>query len=151
MHYGPKAAFQHRVATSERTIKNGSRRKRILGLILMVAIGATGVSWYSQQRANAPDPKIVIRTDEEALKGARKFLVFARVKTDNYDLSHPGKVTKDRFKGSPCWIVSWPAKTPAEDIVVLVGEEGWFSTSETSPTGKEIEITGDLKEIYLRH
>ncbi len=130
--------------------KNQSRRQRILGLLLLAAVGAAGASWCWQRRVNAPDPRIVIRTDAEAIDSGRKFLAAAQVDTTEYDLSHVGRITTDVLKGYKVWVISWPEKTTTNYLTILVYEIGYFCTDRMSTTNEGIEICGPLEDITRR-
>ena len=130
-----------------------TRRRLILALMLLVAVAAAGSSWYWNQRVHAPDPGIVIRTEAEAIEGARKFLVAARIATSGYDLSRVTGITKDRLKGQVVWRIVWPMKDAASSnkLVVLACERGWFHADEMSSTNEGISIDGDLTDITRQH
>ena len=124
-----------------------------MGLMLLAAVGAAGAAWYWNQRVHAPDPGIVIRTEAEALEGARKFLAAAHVSTSGYDLSKTSGLTRDRLKGQDVWRIVWLPKVEAtltNELVVLASERGWFYTDEMSSTNSGISIEGDLTNITRR-
>jgi hypothetical protein len=127
---------------------NKTRRRFVLGLFLLVAGGAAGAAWYWNLRVHAPDPAIVIRTEAEAVEGARNFLAAAHVSTSAYDLSRTSGITKDRMKGRFVWRIVW---LPIADAIltnklsVVVSETGWFYRYEKSSTNSGVWILqGDL-------
>ena len=125
-------------------------RLLVWGLILLAATAATGAAWYWNQRVHAADPGVVIRTEAEAIQGARKFLIAARVGTSGYDLSQASGVTRDRLKGQIVWRVVWGPRAEAaltNQLAVLAEERGWFSVKEMSSTDEGIAIQGDLTNI----
>jgi hypothetical protein len=132
---------------------NGNRRWLVLGFLLLVAVGAAGESWYWNQRVHAPDPGIVIRTESEAVEGARKFLAAANISTSAYDLSSASGVTRDSLKGQIVWRIMWSPRTNAtvtNDLVALASERGRFYTDEMSSTNEGVSIQGDLTNITRR-
>ena len=133
---------------------NATRRRLVLGLVLLVAVGAAAATWHWNQRVHTPGPGIVIRTEAEAVEGARKFLVAAHVSTSAYDLSRTSRITKDRLKGQIVWRIVWSPRTDAtvtNELVALACERGWFYTDEMSSTNEGISIQGDLTNITRQH
>ena len=114
----------------------------MLGLVLFVAAGA---AWNWNRLVHLPDPDIVIRTESEALAGAREFLAAARIGTSDYDISHASYITSDRMKGRICWCIFWLAKPEARNtnkLSVLVSETGWCHANKMISTNQGVEING---------
>jgi hypothetical protein len=125
-------------------------RRLTLGLMLVAATGLAGAAWYWNQRVHAPDPEIVIRTEAEAIDGARRFLAAAQIDTSGYDLSQASGITKSRLKGQIVWRVVWlsrPDATFTNKIAVLAFEGGGFYTYEMRSPTNGIVIEGDLTNI----
>ena len=119
-------------------------------MMLLTAIGVAGAAWYWNRLVHSPDPRIMIRTEGEAIEGARKFLAAAHISMSGYDLSQASGITKDRLKGQRIWRISWLPKQDAmltNNLVVVASETGWFYTHQMSSTNEGISIEGDLTNI----
>jgi hypothetical protein len=124
-----------------------SGRQLVFGLMLFTAMGAAGAAWYWNQHVNAPDHGIVIRTEAEAVDGARRFLAAARIATGDYDLFQTSDISKDRLKGQIVWRVAWRTKSDAKrtnEIRVLAFERGMFYYDDMSNTKEGVYIEGGL-------
>lgn len=134
-------------------------RRLLLGLIFLAAAWSAGAAWNWNRSVHAPDPRIIIHTESDALAGARNFLTTAQINTSNYDLSQASSIAKDRLKGQTVWIIAWqpkPNATVTNKLSVIIYERGCAYTDElTSPTeGVSIDgvlIPGEYANITRRH
>ena len=121
---------------------------------MLAAFGVAGAAWNWNRLVRSPDPGIVIRTEAEAVEGARKFLAAAQISRSAYDVSQASGITKDRMKGQIVWRIVWlpkPDSMLTNKLVVLASERGWFYTDEMSSTNEGVSIQGDLTNITRQH
>ena len=130
-------------------------RQTVLGFALLVTAAAAGASWLWNRHVQAPDPRIEIRTDAEAVQASLAFLAAAQVNTNGFDLSNPVSITKDRFKGDINWRVAWLPKEDAtltNHLVVLAKETSFFWTVDRSALGyDDMETSGFMRNGILVH
>ncbi|HSH95835.1 MAG TPA: hypothetical protein VK968_16945, partial [Roseimicrobium sp.] len=124
---------------------NSSRRRQAFVLILLLALGVTGVCWGWNWIVHLPDPNIKIHTNAEAVDAAREFLVATKRDTSNYDMSHVSNIESNRYKGRIEWFIRWKAKVDAtrtNKLSVYVHERGELSTGERIGSNQVVWIKG---------
>ena len=129
---------------------NSPRRRLVLGLMFLVAVGVASATWNWNRLVHLSDPDIVFHTKAEAVDGARQFLAAAKISTSDYDISHASYSTPDRLKGLIVWRIVWLAKPDAtltNKLSVLASETGWFYMNERISTNVGIKIEGNFRDL----
>jgi hypothetical protein len=104
----------------------------VLAFILLIA----GCSPAREQE------QVCYTSSDEAINGAYLFLSTAEIKTNEYEMASPERISADRLKGWKVWRLEWRRKENISNnqkgLVVLAFENGSFAC--------EIPYSGICKE-----